>query len=67
VREKLCPDLAGERSPHWALKDKGMMYGLGMAHNQAHFARAAMEGVANCLTYVCDALYGLENLKEGYE
>ena len=60
----LLPYFAGERSPHWAPKDKGMMYGLGMAHNRAHFARAAMEGVANCLADVWDALYGSETSDE---
>src|SRR5512139_1115125 len=57
----LLPYFAGERSPHWAPKDKGMMYGLGMMHNRAHFARAAMEGVANCLADVWDAMYGSES------
>ena len=56
----MLPYFAGERSPHWAPKDKGMMYGLGMQHNRAHFARAAMEGVANCLADVWDAMYGSE-------
>jgi len=60
----LLPYFAGERSPHWAPKDKGMMYGLGMLHNRAHFARAAMEGVANCLADVWDALYGSETSSE---
>lgn len=60
----LLPYFAGERSPHWAPKDKGMLYGLGMAHNRAHFARAAMEGVANCLADVWDALYGSETSNE---
>ena len=60
----LLPYFAGERSPHWAPKDKGMLYGLGMAHNRAHFARAAMEGVANCLADVWDALYGSKTSNE---
>lgn len=60
----LLPYFAGERSPHWAPKDKGMMFGLGMMHNRAHFARAAMEGVANCLADVWDALYGSETGSE---
>jgi gluconokinase len=60
----LLPYFAGERSPHWAPKDRGMMYGLGMIHNRAHFARAAMEGVANCLADVWDALYGSETTNE---
>jgi gluconokinase len=60
----LLPYFAGERSPHWAPKDRGMMYGLGMQHNRAHFSRAAMEGVANCLADVWDALYGSETSNE---
>ena len=56
----MLPYFAGERSPHWAPKDKGMLYGLGMGHTRVHIARAAMEGVANCLADVWDALYGSE-------
>lgn len=56
----MLPYFAGERSPHWAPKDKGMLYGLGVQHTRAHIARAAMEGVANCLADVWDALYGSE-------
>ncbi len=56
----LLPYFAGERSPHWAPKDRGMLYGLGMQHTRMHIARAAMEGVANCLADVWDALYGSE-------
>jgi len=59
----LLPYFAGERSPHWAPKDKGMLYGLGMQHTRKHIARAAMEGVANCLADVWDALYGSETAK----
>ncbi len=54
----MLPYFAGERSPHWAPKDKGMLYGLGMGHSRVHIARAALEGVANCLADVWDALYG---------
>ncbi len=53
----MLPYFAGERSPHWAPRDKGMLYGLGMGHSRVHIARAAMEGVANCLAEVWDALY----------
>lgn len=56
----MLPYFAGERSPHWAPKDRGMIYGLGMQHTRAHIARAALEGVANCLADVWDALYGSE-------
>ncbi len=60
----LLPYFAGERSPHWAPSDRGMLYGLGMEHTRKHMARAAMEGVANCLADVRDALYGSETTEE---
>lgn len=60
----LLPYFAGERSPHWAPRDKGMLWGLGMNHTRAHIARAAMEGVANCLADVWDALYGSPATRE---
>jgi len=60
----LLPYFAGERSPHWAPNDRGMLYGLGMEHTRKHMARAAMEGVANCLADVRDALYGSETTEE---
>jgi gluconokinase len=60
----LLPYFAGERSPYWAPKARGMLYGLGMHHTRAHIARAAMEGVANCLADVWDALYGVETTPE---
>lgn len=56
----LLPYFAGERSPHWAPRDRGILYGLGMGHTRVDMARAAMEGVANCLADVWDALYGTE-------
>jgi gluconokinase len=60
----LLPYFAGERSPHWAPKDRGTLYGLGMGHTRVHIARAAMEGVANCLADVWDALYGSPNERD---
>lgn len=60
----LLPYFAGERSPHWTPKDKAMFYGLGMGTTRLHMARAAMEGVANCLAEVWDALYGSKMTSE---
>jgi gluconokinase len=60
----LLPYFAGERSPHWAPQDRGVFYGLGMGHTRVHVARAAMEGVVNCLADVWDALYGLETMHD---
>jgi gluconokinase len=56
----MLPYFAGERSPYWAPDDRAMLYGLGVGHTRAHIARAAMEGVANCLADVWDALNGTE-------
>ena len=39
------PYLMGERSPNWNAGARGIMYGLGYAHNRKHIIRAAMEGV----------------------
>jgi xylulokinase len=40
------PYLAGERSPIWDEKAKGVFYGLDYSKTKAHMARAVMEGVA---------------------
>ena len=40
------PYMAGERSPIWDEKAKGVYYGLDYTKTKAHFVRAAMEGVA---------------------
>ncbi len=40
------PYLAGERSPIWDEKAKGVFYGLDYSKTKAHMVRAVMEGVA---------------------
>lgn len=40
------PYMAGERSPIWDEKAKGVFYGLDYSKTRAHMARAVMEGVA---------------------
>ncbi|MDW8319148.1 MAG: gluconokinase [Anaerolineae bacterium] len=60
----VLPYFAGERSPHWAPKARGLIYGLAMSHTRAHIARAAMEGVANCLADVWDALEAVETTQD---
>ncbi len=40
------PYMAGERSPIWDDKAKGVFYGLDYAKTRAHMARAVMEGAA---------------------
>lgn len=45
------PYMAGERSPIWDVKAKGVYYGLDYSKTKAHFVRAAMEGVAYSLKH----------------
>ncbi|MDO4273712.1 MAG: xylulokinase [Eubacteriales bacterium] len=39
------PYIAGERTPYNNPKARGVFFGLGLKHGQAHMVRAAMEGV----------------------
>lgn len=39
------PYIAGERTPYNNPKARGVYFGLGLKHSQAHMVRAAMEGV----------------------
>lgn len=45
------PYMAGERSPLWDPKAKGIFYGLDFSKTKGHFIRAAMEGVAFSLRH----------------
>ncbi len=40
------PHLTGERTPYMNPKSKGIFFGLRLIHDDRHFARAVMEGVA---------------------
>ncbi len=51
------PYLSGERTPHLNPEARGAFLNLGLQHNQAHLARAALEGVAFSLA---DGLNALE-------
>lgn len=51
-----APYLAGERSPGWQDTARGYMAGIGLHHRAPHFVRAAMEGVAYQIAWVCEAL-----------
>ena len=53
------PYLRGERSPHWNPHLRGNFVGIGAHHEQAHFARAVMEGVAFSLRDCRDAVQAL--------
>ena len=45
------PYMAGERSPIWDPKAKGVFYGIDFAKTKGHFVRACMEGVAFALRH----------------
>ena len=45
------PYMAGERSPIWNDKAKGVYYGLDFSKTKAHMGRAALEGVAYALKH----------------
>ena len=49
------PYMAGERSPIWDAKAKGVFFGLDYAKTRAHMARAVMEGVAYSLRHNLEA------------
>lgn len=43
------PYLNGERAPLWDTKASGTFFGIRMAHTQAHFLRAGIEGICYAL------------------
>lgn len=45
------PYMAGERSPIWDSKAKGVYYGLDFAKSRGHMVRASLEGVAYSLRH----------------
>lgn len=47
----MLPYMAGERSPIWNPRAKGVFYGLDFSKTRAHMIRAAMEGVAFSLQH----------------
>jgi len=51
------PYMAGERSPVWDVKAKGVFYGLDFSKSKAHLVRAAMEGVAFSLRHNLEVAY----------
>ena len=50
------PFLAGERSPYWNGKMRGILLGLSLHHKQSHIIRALMEGVCYRVLSVSDSL-----------
>ena len=47
----MLPYMAGERSPIWDAKAKGMYFGIDYTKTKGHFIRALMEGVAFALKH----------------
>ncbi len=50
------PYLAGERTPLWDERARGVLFGLDERHTRAHLARAVLEGVAFALRHIADTL-----------
>ncbi|HEY8823877.1 MAG TPA: FGGY-family carbohydrate kinase [Candidatus Limnocylindria bacterium] len=50
------PYLAGERTPVWDDRARGVLFGLTERHTRGHLARAVLEGVAFSLRHVADVL-----------
>ncbi len=48
------PYMAGERSPIWDTKAKGVYYGIDYAKTRGHFIRASLEGVTFALKHNLD-------------
>lgn len=58
----LClPFLAGERSPYWNAKARGVFFGVGLHHTRAHFIRAVLEGILFAIHSVNVAVQDLTN------
>jgi len=51
------PYMAGERSPIWDEKAKGVFYGLDYSKTKAHMMRAVLEGVAYSLRHNLEVAY----------
>ena len=49
------PYMAGERSPIWDARAKGVFYGLDFSKTKGHMVRACMEGVAYSLKHNLEA------------
>ena len=50
------PYLAGERSPIWDGRARGVFAGLTLAHGRGHLARAMLEGAAFALRHVAEPI-----------
>lgn len=50
------PYLSGQQSPDWDAQQRGGFVGLGVEHGVAHFARAALEGLAFSLYRIANAV-----------
>jgi xylulokinase len=50
------PYLAGERTPLWDDRARGVLFGLTERHTRGHLARAVLEGVAFSLRHIAEHL-----------
>ena len=54
----ILPYFAGERSPIWNARARGVIFGLHLTHSRAHIIRAALEAVAFGLRHIAEAAEG---------
>ncbi|MGV8878180.1 MAG: gluconokinase [Sphingobacteriaceae bacterium] len=50
------PYLSGERTPIWDARSCGVFFGIKLQHEQAHFLRAAAEGICMALHHVLQSV-----------
>ena len=60
----VLPYFAGERSPIWDPKARGLIFGLTLDHTKGHLIRAVMESVAYSLRHVKEAIEQLGGIVE---
>jgi len=60
------PHLNGERAPLWNEKARGVFFGISPRHDNRHFARAVMEGVALALREVLETIGPGTELSESF-
>lgn len=58
----IAPLLAGKGTPLWNPKARGIIFGLGVEHGKADFAKALLEGIAAELRECIDIITGLTGM-----
>lgn len=59
------PYLEGERAPIWDMQASGAFIGIRTVHQQSHFARSILEGVAFSLAQILELVRATEKISNG--